>query len=88
MADNNSGEGILAFILGGVIGAVVGLLLAPCSGEETRKRISEWLEENREKTRKFLDEERSSLKDKKDKLSAAWEAGKKAFTEDDETQDA
>ena len=79
MADNNSGDGILSFLLGGVVGAGIALLLAPCSGEETRRRLASWLEENRDKTKDFLDKERDTLSHKKDQVQAAWEAGKKAF---------
>lgn len=80
MADN-SGDGILAFLLGGVVGGALGVLLAPCAGEETRKRIGDWLEESRERTRQFLDEERDVISQKKDQIGAAWEAGKKAYEE-------
>ena len=79
MADNNSGESILAFMLGGIAGAALGVLLAPCSGEETRRRLAEWLEESREKTKHFIDEEREVLQHKKEQLNAAWQAGKKAY---------
>lgn len=82
MADNNSGEGIVSFLLGGIVGAALGVLLAPCSGEETRRRLSSWLEENREKTKDFLEKERDTLAHKKDQVQAAWEAGKKAYRGD------
>jgi gas vesicle protein len=82
MSDNNSGEGVLAFLLGGVMGAVLGLLLAPRSGEETRELLGDWLEENRDRTRRFLDDEREVLETQKHKIEAAWRAGKKAFEGD------
>ena len=80
MADN-SGDSVVAFLLGGIFGAAAGILLAPCKGEETRKLVAEWLEESREKTRRFLDDERGSLKNKKERIEAAWHAGKKAYQE-------
>lgn len=80
MSERN-GEGVLAFLLGGVVGALVGVMLAPCSGEETRRKIADWLEENRDKTRRFLDKERETLHSKKEQVQAAWEAGKKAYQE-------
>lgn len=83
MADNNSstGEGILAFLIGGIIGGALGILLAPRKGCETRELISDWLQEKREKTAEFIREERDTLHQKKEQMEAAWEAGKKAYRE-------
>lgn len=81
MANNNSGEGsAIAFILGGVIGGVLGLLLAPRKGEETRELLTNWLEEKRKKTENFIDNERKVISSNTQKIGEAWEAGKKAFT--------
>ncbi len=42
MADNDSGMSFISgFLLGGLVGAAVGLLLAPKSGAETRAGIAE-----------------------------------------------
>ncbi len=79
MADNNSGENILAFLIGGIVGGALGILLAPRRGSETREAITDWLEEKREKTKDFVREERDSLKHKKEQIESAWEAGKKAY---------
>ena len=66
MAEHNPGDAIVAFLLGGVVGVAAGLLLAPCSGEETRE---------------FIEHGREVVGQKKDQISAAFEAGKKAFRE-------
>lgn len=81
MAENNSGEGVLAFLIGGALGVAAGLLLAPRSGAETRERLADWLEENREKTNEALEHAREAVGEKKEKIAAAWEAGKKAYRE-------
>ena len=81
MADNNGGESILAFLVGGLIGGALGVLLAPRRGSETRELLTDWLEEKREKTKEFVREERDTLSHKKEQIEAAWEAGKKAYRE-------
>ena len=39
--DNNGGGFIVGFILGGILGAGIALLLAPSSGEETMAQLKE-----------------------------------------------
>jgi gas vesicle protein len=70
MADRS--DNLASFLLGGLIGAVLGLLFAPCSGEETRRRLADFLDEEREKAKEYLS---------KDRLRGAWEAGKRAVRE-------
>ena len=46
MADNDSGMAFVSgFLLGGLVGAAIGLLLAPKSGAETRAEIAEHSDE-------------------------------------------
>jgi gas vesicle protein len=53
MSENHGGVGaggvILAFLAGAAIGGVAALLLAPRSGEQTRKRLLEFSEDAKEK---------------------------------------
>lgn len=81
MAENNTGENIMALLIGGLIGGALGVLFAPRKGCETREMLSDWLEERREKTKAFVREERDALHHKKEQMEAAWEAGKKAYKE-------
>jgi gas vesicle protein len=87
------GEKALFFVLGGFIGAAVALLLAPRSGEETRRLIAAKTREgadfvaNRtkditEKTTGLIDRGKELLQQQRDQLSAALEAGKQAYRED------
>lgn len=39
--DGAAGTVIVAFVLGAITGAAVALLMAPASGEETRRKLSE-----------------------------------------------
>jgi len=81
---------LFAFLLGGVIGAALGVLYAPRSGRETRynlKRMGEEFadtvndlkEEVRDTGRKVYAEGKEKILSSKDKISEAFEAGKKAF---------
>ena len=54
---------LLTFLLGGVVGAGLALLLAPLSGAETRKRIRNVAEEVKEKTEGAIEEIRDRVKE-------------------------
>jgi len=64
------------FLSGAVAGAILGVLLAPDSGKETRRKLGEWMKEKREKGKgQFLA--------RKEQVEAALEAGRKAYKEAD-----
>ncbi|MDR2772780.1 MAG: YtxH domain-containing protein [Elusimicrobiota bacterium] len=88
MSDKNNT--LLAFLIGGVIGAAIGILYAPKTGKETRedlKRIGEDFSNNlsdlagdaKEKGRTFYEQGKERLLSGKDKLNEAIEEGKKVF---------
>ena len=81
---------LFAFLLGGVIGAALGILYAPKSGRETRHNlkkmgeefadtISDLSDEVKDAGRKVYAEGKEKILSGKDKISEAFEAGKKAF---------
>jgi gas vesicle protein len=79
MSDHHTTDSLSAFLLGAVVGAGVALLLAPQTGEETRKQIGE-------KGRQLADDANSKLQGVKDELKShsgdlkkAVVAGKDAF---------
>jgi gas vesicle protein len=91
--ETSAGEKALFFILGAFMGAATALLLAPRSGEETRKIIATKAREgadliaNRsrevaEKTTSYVDKGKELLQQQRDQLSAALEAGKQAYREE------
>ena len=63
MAEKNSGEVILAFLLGGIIGACLGILFAPASGKETRKKINVVLKDLGEKAEELFEEGKEKVQE-------------------------
>ncbi|MBU2574315.1 MAG: YtxH domain-containing protein [Elusimicrobia bacterium] len=68
MSENKSGEIISTFLLGGIIGAALGILFAPASGKETRSRANDWLEDTTEKTKEKLEDLQDEIKKRKEQL--------------------
>ncbi len=77
--DCNTGSLVASFLLGGIVGAGIAILLAPQSGRETREKIKEYAEHVKEKAVESADKLKSVLEEKKSVLSAAVEAGKEAY---------
>ena len=90
-----AGPTLMAFFIGGLVGAGVALLLAPASGKETRKKIKELTDEAKEKAEEYVDEikvkassavekGKEFIEEKKTVISKAVEAGKEAFEKEKE----
>jgi|SRR5271157_296666 gas vesicle protein len=90
MADN-VGSKVSFFLVGLGIGALLGILFAPKSGEETRDYLSSKADEGRDFAQKKARELRERAEDlierskeimarQKESLSAAVDAGKDAYT--------
>lgn len=86
----NSGSVLLAFLLGGLVGAGLSLLIAPQSGPETRKRIREFADDVKERASGYAEQARGKVtstiekaketyEEKRSALTAAVEAGKEAY---------
>jgi gas vesicle protein len=89
MADN-SGSKISYFLVGLGIGAVVGILFAPKSGDETREYLSKKADEGKEYAQRKARELRERAEDlvergkqaaakQKETLNAALDAGREAY---------
>lgn len=87
---DNTGSKISYFLVGLGIGAVVGILFAPRSGEETREYLNQRAEEGREYAQRKARELRERAEDfmergkdiasrQKDSISAAVDAGREAY---------
>jgi gas vesicle protein len=90
-----SGSLLLSFLLGGVVGAGLALLIAPQSGSETRRRIKELADEIKDKTNEYVSEAREKVisvvddgkgyyEEKKTLVKSAIEAGKEAYDKEKE----
>jgi gas vesicle protein len=96
MSDESSaGEKALYFVLGAAIGAATALLLAPRSGVETRKLIMSKARDGADvvtnrakavagKTSEYVERGKEVLQQQRDQISAAIEAGKRAYREEKE----
>lgn len=81
----STGTVMASFLLGGMVGAGLALLLAPQSGRETREKIKNLAEEMKEKSSTLAKEARDkaihSLEEGKDALTHALEHGKETVAE-------
>ena len=77
--DRGAGGGMVAFMLGAIAGAAVALLMAPASGEETRRKLGERAREGRDKASDAARQGREFLRNQRDGLTTAFERGKEAF---------
>ncbi len=96
MAHSSSNMDILfAFVLGGLVGAGVTMLLTPYSGKETRRKIREEVEdvedwakdrcdEIKENVERRLERIKQVVQERKDDLKRAYQAGKEAFVKEKE----
>ncbi|MCE5195442.1 MAG: YtxH domain-containing protein [Nitrospiraceae bacterium] len=74
-----AGSVFLSFLLGGIVGAGAALLLAPQSGRETRQKIREFADEIKDKVGDSVEKGKDFFEERKTVLSAAIEAGQKAY---------
>jgi gas vesicle protein len=87
---DNSGSNVSFFLVGLGIGALVGILFAPQSGEETREYLSQKADEGRDYAQRKARELRETAEDlvergkgvaarQKESTSAAVDAGRDAY---------
>jgi gas vesicle protein len=81
MSNNDSAAGtvVVAFVLGAITGAAVALLMAPASGEETRRILAEKAREGREKAGEAARQGRELLNRQRENLTNAFERGRDAY---------
>jgi gas vesicle protein len=77
--DGGAATVIVAFVLGAVTGAAVALLMAPASGEETRRMLADKAREGRDKANEAARQGRELWDRQKETLTTAFERGKEAY---------
>ena len=91
----SSGSMLLSFLLGGIVGAGLALLLAPQSGEETRNKIRDLADDVKDKTTGYVDKTKGKItsyvddgkeyyEQKKSLVKSAIDAGKEAYEKEKE----
>jgi gas vesicle protein len=92
MADGEGSTGFLWFLAGLGVGAVVGVLYAPKSGDEMRDVILSKAQEGKEKAREqarrarehaneWVDRGGDVINQQKERFRSAYEAGRQAYNE-------
>ncbi len=79
--DGGAGTVVVAFVLGALTGAAVALLLAPATGEETRRILSEKAKEGREKASDAARQGKEFLNRQRDTLNSAIDRGREAYNQ-------
>jgi gas vesicle protein len=77
--DGGAGTVVVAFVLGALTGAAVALLMAPASGEETRRMLAEKAREGRDRANDAAQKGRELWDRQRETLSTAFERGKEAY---------
>ena len=86
MYDYRRGEGILgAFLLGGIVGAVLGLLFSPRSGRENREFIGAKADEYWGEGKEFYETSRSKVLDETEEMRVKVDAARDRLKEQVET---
>ncbi len=70
---------LVAFLVGAVAGGVAALLLAPASGEETRRKIKETLRRAKDKAAEELEQAKEYAASHKEAIKEAYQEGKEAY---------
>ena len=77
--DNGAGTIITAFVIGALTGAAVALLMAPQSGEETRRIIGDKAREGADRAAEAARQGRELLNRQKENISSAFDRGREAY---------
>jgi len=74
-----AGTIVVTFVLGAIAGAAVALLLAPTSGEETRRVLADKAKEGRDKASDAARQGREFINRQREHLQTAVDRGREAY---------
>jgi gas vesicle protein len=77
--ENAAGTIITAFVLGALTGAAVALLMAPQTGEETRRMLGDKAREGADRASEAARQGRDLLNRQKETIASAFEKGREAY---------
>ncbi|MBI2069121.1 MAG: YtxH domain-containing protein [Elusimicrobia bacterium] len=81
MSERSSGELFLAFLLGGIVGGAMGVMLAPAAGKKTRRDLAGWIKRWLEEGADLYEDGRDTILEKARRMSPAGQSPKKAYEE-------
>ena len=74
MKDSGFGSFLAGVVIGGLIGAAIGLLLAPRAGEELREQVGEFVDGKRAAFDEAISEGRAAAEKARAEMLAAYDA--------------
>ena len=74
MKDSGLGSFLAGLAIGGLIGAALGLLLSPSSGEEMREHVGEFVDERRAAFDEAVNEGRAAAEKARAEMMGAYDA--------------
>jgi gas vesicle protein len=81
MRDEGAAGAVAAFLLGAITGAAVALLMAPASGEETRRMIGDRAREGRDRASEAARQGREFVNRQRETIVSAVERGREAYNQ-------
>jgi gas vesicle protein len=74
MRDSGFGSFLAGVVIGGLVGAAIGLLLAPATGEELREQVGEFVDDRRSAFGDAVNEGRMAAEQARAEMQDAYDA--------------
>lgn len=79
MSENQGGNLFVGFLIGAAVGAGIALLMAPASGEETRRQLGDTAKRLKDSAGGRIGDMKDALRDGAKDFTAAIDAGREGF---------